>query len=108
MNAEQTKPTSTTEVEIFGSVYSVRGRDDREHVEELAELVDRRMREIAERVRTMDRGKIAILAALNIADELVRRQRDEEGERVEIRDKVTALAGELTAVLENDESESRP
>lgn len=85
-----------TEVEIYGAVYRVHGRDDSGYLQELAELVDARMREISERVRTVDSVKIAILAALNIADELHQcRER-----RVEIRERVSALAGELSAALD--------
>ena len=57
------------------------------------------MREVAERVRTVDTAKIAILAALNIADELQQCRQRHEGERDEIRERVTALAGELAAAL---------
>ena len=66
------KTTVTTDVEIFGSVYHVRGDDDPEHLREVAALVDRRMREVAEKVTTVDTARIAILAALNIADEFFR------------------------------------
>jgi cell division protein ZapA len=88
-----------TEVEIFGAVYHVRGRDDSGYLQELATLVDGKMREVAERVRTVDTAKIAILAALNIADELHQCRQRHEGERDEIRERVTALAGELAAAL---------
>jgi cell division protein ZapA len=88
-----------TEVEIFGAVYHVRGRDDSGYLQELATLVDGKMREVAERVRTVDTAKIAILAALNIADELQQCRQRHEGERDEIRERVTALAGELAAAL---------
>ena len=71
------KTTVTTDVEIFGSTYHVRGENDPEHLREVAALVDRRMREIAEKVATVDTAKIAILAALNIADELFRERRGE-------------------------------
>jgi cell division protein ZapA len=90
-----------TEVEIFGAVYHVRGRDDSGYLQELATLVDGKMREVAERVRTVDTAKIAILAALNIADELHQCRQRHEGERDEIRERVTALAGELAAALES-------
>lgn len=89
-----------TEVEIYGAVYRVHGRDDSEYLQELAALVDSRMREIAERVRTVDSAKIAILAALNIADELHQCRERHDGERVEIRERVSALAGELSAALD--------
>ena len=47
----------------------------------------------------MDTAKIAILAALNIADELVQCRKQQEGERVQIQDKVTRLAERLEGVL---------
>jgi cell division protein ZapA len=94
-------PASTTvQVEIFGEVYTVRGSDENGYLQELADLVDRKMREVAEHVKTSDKGRIAILAALNLADELFQIQSRQEGERVEIREKVAALAEELTHALE--------
>jgi len=93
-------PASTTvQVEIFGEVYTVRGSDENGYLQELADLVDRKMREVAEHVKG-DTARIAILAALNLADELFQIQSQQEGERVEIREKVAALAEELTQALE--------
>jgi cell division protein ZapA (FtsZ GTPase activity inhibitor) len=48
---------------------------------------------------TGDTGKVAILAALNLADELLQSRTRQEGERVEIEERVAALTGELTAAL---------
>lgn len=90
---------TTTQVEIFGQVYAVRGSDENGRLQDLADLVDRRMREVAEHVKG-DTARIAILAALNLADELLRIQSRQEGERVEIREKVAALTEELTHALE--------
>ncbi len=93
-------PASTTiQVEIFGEVYTVRGSDENGYLQELADLVDRKMREVAEHVKG-DTARIAILAALNLADELFQIQSRQEGERVEIREKVAALTEELTQALE--------
>lgn len=89
----------TTEVEIFGSVYNVRGAEDGEYLQELAGVVDRKMHEIAGQVKTVDTAKIAILAALNLADELFQAQRLQDGERVEIQERVVALTGELNEAL---------
>jgi cell division protein ZapA len=91
--------SANTEVEIFGSVYNVRGSDDRGHLQGLADLVDRRMREVAQHVSTADPARIAILAALNLADELLRLRQEQERERVEIQEKVAGLTEELTAAL---------
>jgi cell division protein ZapA len=71
------KNDSTT-VEIFGQTYNVRGEGDPEYLAELARFVDGRMREVAAQVATVDPLKIAILAALNIADELSRFQKQRE------------------------------
>jgi len=95
-------PSTTTQVEIFGEVYSVRGSDENGNLQNLASLVDRRMREVAEHVKG-DTARIAILVALNLADELSQAQylqNGQEGERVEIREKVAALTEELTHALE--------
>ena len=45
-----TKATVATDVEIFGAVYHVRGEKDPEYLQELADHVDRRMRQIADQV----------------------------------------------------------
>jgi cell division protein ZapA len=92
-------PATTTAVEIFGSVYQVRGRDDTGYLQTLADLVDRKMREVAQHASTADTARIAILAALNLADELFRIQSRQEGERVEIREKVAELTEELNRAL---------
>ena len=93
------RTTTTTDVEIFGSTYHVRGDKDPELLQELADTVDRTMREIAQQVSTVDTAKIAILAALNIADELVQCRKQQEGERVEFQDQVTRLTERLEGVL---------
>ena len=93
-------PRGSTEVEIFGAVYSVRGSDDRGYLQGLADLVDRKMREVAQHVNTADTARIAILAALNLADELVQMEKRQEGERVLIREKVAELTEELAGALE--------
>jgi cell division protein ZapA len=93
-------PRGSTEVEIFGAVYSVRGSNDRGYLQGLADLVDRKMREVAQHVNTADTARIAILAALNLADELMSLEKRQEGERVLIREKVAELTEELAGALE--------
>lgn len=57
-------------VEIYNQSYNIRGNSDREYIAQLADFVDRRMRDIAGTTHTVDSLKVAILAALHIADEL--------------------------------------
>ena len=63
-------------VEIFGQTYSMQGDLDPAYVEELASFVDEKMRAISDATSTVDTHKIAVLAALSIADELHSTQRD--------------------------------
>src|SRR5437879_13817232 len=60
----------TIKVEIYDQAYTVRSDGDPEYLRELAEYVDQRMREISSGTLTVDSRKVAILAALYIADEL--------------------------------------
>jgi len=62
--------TSTIRVEIYNQTYSIRSDGDNSYIHELADYVDRKMREISSGTMTVDSLKVAILAALHIADEL--------------------------------------
>ena len=56
-------------VEIYDQVYHLAGQDP-EHIRELAARVDAKMRAVASQGRTVDSLRVAVLAALNLADEL--------------------------------------
>ena len=56
-------------VEIYGQIYNLRGEGDTSYITDLAAFVDRKMREVSDHTATVDSLKVAILAALNIADE---------------------------------------
>ena len=91
---------SGTQVEIYGSSYVVRGEHDPTLLQELAAVVDGKMREIAARAASPEVGRLAILAALNLADELHRCKQEQDGERVEIEARMSELARELGTALE--------
>ncbi|MEO8217993.1 MAG: cell division protein ZapA [Acidobacteriota bacterium] len=71
------KPDSIA-VEIYGQAYHVRGEGDPEYLTELAQFVDSRMRLIGSQIQSSDPMRIAILAALNIADEFFRYRTERE------------------------------
>ena len=54
---------------IYDQEYFVRGDLDDEYIQKLAKYLDVKMRAIAGRTRTVDSLRVAVLAALNIADE---------------------------------------
>src|SRR5260221_1676906 len=67
MDATTTSPT--IRVEIYNQTYNIRSDGDTEYIVQLAEDVDNKMREISSGTLTVDSLKVAILAALHIADE---------------------------------------
>lgn len=69
---DSTPHTPTIRVEIYNQTYNIRSDGDTEYIIQLAEFVDSRMREISSGTLTVDSLKVAILAALHVADELHR------------------------------------
>jgi len=71
MSSDDPKPASkSVEVKIFSQLYSLRTNREVEHIKRIAALVDERMRLISGHTTAHDLAKVAIFAALNIADEL--------------------------------------
>ncbi len=92
--------STRTAVEIFGRRFELRATDSGEHLMELAGYVDGRMRELAEVSPNVDTAKLAVLAALNIADELFRERQTEPGTRTErVRQRLEGLITRIDDVL---------
>ncbi|HEY7697249.1 MAG TPA: cell division protein ZapA [Vicinamibacteria bacterium] len=91
--------SSLVSVTIFGQTYSLRAEEDGTYVEDLARYVDTKMRTLSGSTGTSDPLRVAVLAALNIADEFFKlEERHLAGEaRVEAtaRDLLTALEESL-------------
>jgi cell division protein ZapA len=83
-------------VEIHGQRYPIRTALEPEYVSQLAGYVDEKMRAAAQQTPASDSLRLAVLAALNIADELFRcrdLKRESDGELAE-------RAGELERLLD--------
>ncbi len=65
-------------VEIYNQTYNIRSDGDNDYIKNLANFVDQRMRDISSGTLTVDSLKVAILAALHIADEYHRLKSDLE------------------------------
>jgi cell division protein ZapA len=72
--------SNSVKVQIFGQIYAIRGDLDERYVQKLAAYVDEKMSAIADATATVDTQKVAVLAALAIADELhtIRKDRTDE------------------------------
>ena len=91
---------TSVRVEIFDQAYNLRGSDP-DYILKLAEYVDAKMRAVAEQTHTIDTVRLAVLAALNIADEfhLLKRRAETGTPNYQVR--ANKLADALDEVLEN-------
>lgn len=90
---------SLVHVEIFGQTYAVRVGADPGYVEQLAAYVDGQMKEVARSTSTVDSLRVAVLAALNVADELFRARQASSSVDDDLEDRARHLADELTSAL---------
>jgi cell division protein ZapA len=77
-------------VEIFGQTYAVKAGGDPGYVEKLAASVDEQMKDVSRASGAVDSLRVAVLAALNLADECARLRRQVEEAR---RESSTAVTG---------------
>jgi cell division protein ZapA len=107
-NPAETGGTPTIRVEIYNQTYNIRSDGDSEYVINLAEFVDRRMREISSGTLTVDSLKVAILAALHIADELHRLKRLHEQADTQLASRSAECAEMLDRVLKSRNPAEQP
>jgi cell division protein ZapA len=96
-------------VEIYDQVYQLSGTDAA-HIQRLADLVEAKMRAVSAHSTTVDSLRVAVLAALNIADELlaVRARLDSlTGSMTQAQSSVRSRAGSLAGMLDEILEERR-
>lgn len=74
--SDRSHAAGPTAVTIYGRTYHLRGGGDPAYLRGLAEIVDAKMREVAGATGTADTLKVAILAALNLADDVAQGRGD--------------------------------
>lgn len=82
----------SVKVTIYGTEYPVKGEADPDYIKEVADYVDEKMREVASGLSVKSTTKVAILAALNITDELFTVRRSSSEQEEEIQARLTLLA----------------
>jgi cell division protein ZapA len=88
---------NVVQVQIFGHTYTIKGEADHDYIMGVAAFVDRKMREVTEKLPVASLSKVAILASLNIADELFK----ERDLRQNHEEQVSRRTERLNAVLDN-------
>ena len=101
---KELEASPTIKVEIYDQAYTVRSDGDPDYLKLLAEYVDQRMREISSGTLTVDSRKVAILAALYIADELHQLRRAHE----QADDQLATRSAECSELLDRLLKSPRP
>ncbi|NOQ23666.1 MAG: cell division protein ZapA [Candidatus Aegiribacteria sp.] len=97
-----------TRVNIFGREYTIRGAGSPAYISEIAHYVDMKMRQMTDNATMASTAKVAIFAALNIADELYqKREKFEELEESQSGE-LTRLADRMEQVLSETAYPSMP
>jgi cell division protein ZapA len=91
---------ASVRVEIFDQAYNLRGSDP-DYILKLADYVDSKMRAVSEQTHTVDTARLAVLAALNIADEFHLLKRKLDNGSSEYLQRAQQLSRILDEVLED-------
>ena len=103
---EVRRATTSVSVDIYDQTYHLRASDP-DYIQKLAAMVDGKMRAVSANGNTVDSLRVAVLAALNIADELLRLQehcrllRGSMSEtQTTLRSRANSLSGLLDSILD--------
>jgi cell division protein ZapA len=95
-------------VDIYDQTYRLRG-EDTDYIRRLAEMVDSKMRSVASHGKTVDSLRVAVLAALNIADEMAALQQKYDAltgnarqDQGSLRTRAHSLTGLLDSLFEEE------
>jgi cell division protein ZapA len=91
-------------VEIYNQTYNIRSDGDNDYIVRLAEFVDGKMREISSGTLTVDSLKVAILAALHIADEYHQLKNEQEQTDAQLATRSAECAEMLDRIIKYKES----
>ena len=104
-SAPPTREIPSAHVEIYDQIYHLRGVDP-VYIAQLAATVDQKMRAVSQQGGTVDSLRVAVLAALNIADELTSLRQSynelagrQQSSEIALRHRADSLSGMLDEVL---------
>lgn len=84
------------EIKVFGQTYTVKTDAEEDHIQAVARYVNEKMDEVLKKTRSVSSLNVAILTALNIADELLR----EKGKRIALLQEVEMKSKDLAEKID--------
>jgi cell division protein ZapA len=96
------------EIKVFGQTYTVKTDAEEDHIQQVARYVNEKMDEVTKNTKSVSSFNVAILTALNIADDLIR----ERGKRLallqEVEQKSKDLVERINLNISGKEAEEAP
>ena len=89
------KKKQSVKVNIFGEDYPIKGDTDALYIQKVAKYVDQKMKEVSERLSNKLPLRVAVLAAMNITDELFKDREDKEKKLLNLEEKSQFLVEQL-------------
>ena len=87
-----TEESNQVQISIFGQEYSVKAPADPDYIKKIAEYLDDKMREVQSGFSTTQSStRIAILAGMNITDELFTARQSDKSDSTEVEEKISSL-----------------
>lgn len=87
-------------VNIFGSEYTIKGNESSDYIREIADYVNMKMEDLSKKSSLISPQKIAILSAVNIADEYFKLKAEKHGNKSLIMEKSKSIYKLVCSELE--------
>jgi cell division protein ZapA len=84
------------EIRVFGQTYTVKTDAEEDYIQDVAKYVNEKMEEVLKKTKSVSSLNVAILTALNIADDLLK----EKEKRIALLREVEAKSGDLVEKIE--------
>ncbi len=91
----------TYEVKILGQRYKMKSEEGQEYIEKLAQFVNEKIKDIQRNTKNVATQNLAVLAAINIADNLFKNQERENQAKREVRERIRRI---LKMIRKSDDS----
>jgi len=89
------KEERVVEIKVFGQTFSVKTDSDEDHLQAVAQYVNEKMEEVLKKTRSVSSLNVAILTALNIADDLLKEKEQRKALLREVEDKSKDLVEKI-------------
>ena len=93
------------EIKVFGQVYTVKTDADEEHIQRVAQYVNEKMDEVVKNTKSVSSLNVAILTALNIADDLIKERTKRLALLQEVEQKSKDLVEKINMNINGKETE---